>query len=36
VVRLAAVWVDVQALQKATVSKQAAIFVIIFFELRSV
>jgi hypothetical protein len=32
VVRLLAVWVVVQALQRATVSKQAAILVIIFLN----
>ena len=32
VVRLLAVWVEEQAVKKATVSKQAAILVIIFFE----
>jgi hypothetical protein len=34
VVRLLAVWVELQAVQKAMVSKEAAIFVIICFELR--
>jgi hypothetical protein len=34
VVRLLAVWVDWQAVRKLAASKQAAILVIIFLELR--
>jgi hypothetical protein len=34
-VRLLAVWVDWQAVKKATVSRQAAILMIILLELRS-